>query len=290
MMDLISIIIPSYNRSGIVKRAVESCLAQTYGDIEIIVVDDGSTDDTEKTIKAFKSPKIVYLRHPENQGVAAARNTGIRNAKGRYVAFLDSDDEFVPEKLAAQKECFESLDPRPALIYTDIVLEERGKTRLEISEDEPSGYLKASEKHFPTNNAITGPPTWMVDRICLESVGGFDENLKIYEDRDFFIRVAAKYPVYFLNKALSIVHIPEYHLFSLGRIGLDFIKAKEVFLSKHYDWMSRDRKEIVGFYSDIADGLVKLGRKDLAREYYRKIMKIAPLKVSSFKKFIKTFF
>lgn len=289
-MDLITIIIPTYNRSGIVGRAVKSALSQTYDNTEIIVVDDGSTDDTEKTVKFFNSPKVIYLRHPENKGVAAARNTGIKKSRGRYIAFLDSDDEFIPEKLATQVSCFEKLKVRPGLIYTNMVLEEKGQTRLEIPEDKPSGYLKCSEDHFPTNNAITGPPTWMVDRACLEETDGFDENLKIYEDRDLFIRVAGRYPVYFLNKPLSIIHIPGYHLFSLGRIGIDFIKAKEIFLSKHYDWMSRDRKEMVGFYSDIADGLVKLGRKELAREYYLKIVKRSPMKVSSLKKFIKTFF
>lgn len=289
-MDIISIVIPTYNRYNIVGRAVKSCLAQTYDNIEIIVVDDGSADDTERVIKAFKDPRIIYIRHTENKGVAVARNTGIAKARGRYIAFLDSDDEFGPEKLAMQKGSFEKLDPRPGLVYTNFRLEENGRMRTEISDDEPSGYLKCGEDHFPTNNAITGPPTWMLDRACLEKIKGFDENLKVYEDRDFFIRIAKLYPVYFLNLPLSIVHIADTHLFSLGRMGMDFIRAKEVFLLKHFDWMSKDRKEIVSFYSDIADALVKLGRKDLAREYYFKIVKRSPMKVSSLKKFIRTFF
>lgn len=99
---MISVIIPTYNRVTVITRAIRSVQKQTYQDFEIIVVDDGSTDDTEKVIHSFNESRITYIKHERNLNGAVARNTGINVAKGRYIAFLDSDDEWLPEKLEKQ--------------------------------------------------------------------------------------------------------------------------------------------------------------------------------------------
>ena len=99
---VVSVIIPTYNRAHLIGRAIRSVLDQTYQDWELIVVDDASTDDIPGIVKGFTDGRVKYIRHDENKGAAAARNTGIQAARGAYIAFLDSDDEWLPEKLERQ--------------------------------------------------------------------------------------------------------------------------------------------------------------------------------------------
>ena len=96
---LVSIIVPTYNRAGVLSRAIRSIFSQTYSNIEIIIVDDASCDDTGNVVESFMDDHIHYIRHDKNQGGSASRNTGIRSAKGSFIAFLDDDDEWLPEKL-----------------------------------------------------------------------------------------------------------------------------------------------------------------------------------------------
>ena len=117
-MPTVSIIIPTYNREQLLGRAIKSVLAQTYQDFELIIVDDGSTDNTERLVKSFNSEKTRYIRHRKNKGPAAARNTGIRSAKGDYIAFQDSDDEWMPEKLEKQMRAFTTAPPEVGVVYT----------------------------------------------------------------------------------------------------------------------------------------------------------------------------
>ena len=105
-MAAVSVIITTYNRAHLVGKAIKSVLNQTFQDFELIVVDDGSTDNTEEVINSFNDTRIRYIRHKINKGGNAARNTGLRNSKGEYIAFLDSDDEWLPEKLERQLEVF----------------------------------------------------------------------------------------------------------------------------------------------------------------------------------------
>ncbi len=104
---LVSVILPTYNRAHTLGRAIRSVLEQTYANFELIVVDDGSTDNTEEVVKSFADPRIRFLRHEHNRGVSAARNSGIKVAQGEYIAFNDSDDEWLPQKLKRQMEIFD---------------------------------------------------------------------------------------------------------------------------------------------------------------------------------------
>jgi len=116
----VSVIISTYNRAHLIGRAIQSVLNQTYQDFEVIVVDDGSTDNTEEIVKSFNDPRIRYIRHEKNKGAAAARNTGIKAARGKYIAFQDSDDEWLPEKLEKQMKVFENAPPEAGVVYTDM--------------------------------------------------------------------------------------------------------------------------------------------------------------------------
>jgi glycosyltransferase involved in cell wall biosynthesis len=117
-MPKVSVIIPTYNRAGLLKRAIQSVLNQIYQDFEIIIVDDASTDNTENVIESFKEHRIRYIKHESNKGAAVARNTGIKFANENYIAFQDSDDEWLPEKLEKQMEIIEHASPRVGVVYT----------------------------------------------------------------------------------------------------------------------------------------------------------------------------
>ena len=105
MTPLVSVVIPTFNRGNFVRWAIQSALSQTHSAVEVIIVDDGSTDETEEVIQTIKDPRVRYFR-TDNQGNYCARNIGLEKAKGEFIAFLDSDDQFLPEKIAKQLEQF----------------------------------------------------------------------------------------------------------------------------------------------------------------------------------------
>ena len=114
----VTVIIPAYNRAYVISRSIASVLAQTYPYFEIIVVDDGSVDNTEAVVKSFKDSRIKYIRHEVNKGISAVRNTGINEAAGEYIAFLDSDDEWLPTKLEKQMHILKNKSLRVSVAYT----------------------------------------------------------------------------------------------------------------------------------------------------------------------------
>lgn len=199
----VSVVIPTYNRREMVVEAIESVLAQTYRDFEVIVIDDGSTDGTEAHLQPYlASGRIAYERQ-ENRGVAAARNTGIRLARGELVCFLDSDDLWSPTKLSVQIE-FADSHPECALIATDL----QGFN----TEGKPCGRSKADmykvrngsgvAEHLLFGNWIQ-TSTVMVCKDRLDEVGGFDEDVGQFgEDWLLWMRVASKFPIYFIPEAL----------------------------------------------------------------------------------------
>ena len=121
-MPTVSVIIPTYNRAHVLGRSIQSVLNQTFQDFELIIVDDASTDDTESLVNRFRSKKIKYIRHQVNQGgsVGPTPNTGLRIAKGDYIAFQDDDDEWMPEKLERQMKVICAAPPEVGVVYTRI--------------------------------------------------------------------------------------------------------------------------------------------------------------------------
>ena len=117
-MPKVSVVIPTHNRAGFLQAAIQSVLNQTFQDFEIIVVDDASEDQTTEIVRSFSDPRIRYMRHESNKGQGASRNDGIRQASGEYIALLDDDDEWLPEKLAKQVALLDSSPSQVGMIYT----------------------------------------------------------------------------------------------------------------------------------------------------------------------------
>jgi glycosyltransferase involved in cell wall biosynthesis len=212
----ISVIIPVRNRAREVREAIASALAQTLAPAEIIVVDDGSTDDTAAAVAAFNDR--VKLIRQEQKGAAAARNRGAKAACGDWLAFLDSDDLWLPAKLAEQAAAVKD-NPRAGLVHTDgWVITGRDASKLEKAST-GQAPTDAPPTHFSRFQPARGPdalvtylgnpmltPSVMISREAFERAGGFDESFTINEDADLFVRVmASRYETVYADKPLVIV-------------------------------------------------------------------------------------
>lgn len=213
-MEKISVIIPTYNRAATIERSVGSVLAQTYPPYEIIVVDDGSTDDTEQLVNAIGDERISYYRLPVNGGVSAARNRGAHLANGTWLAFQDSDDCWREDKLQLQME-YAAIHPEYPLIYGAYRCHLSGGWSMEIPNWHPGEYPFMGEKPegelFPSlliRNTI-GAPTVLVKREEFLKTGGFDSSLRSLEDWEFALRFAKEYPVGYVDRVLMDAYLSD---------------------------------------------------------------------------------
>jgi glycosyltransferase involved in cell wall biosynthesis len=201
----ISIIIPTYNRASLVGRAVKSVLAQTYQDFELIIVNDASTDETDEILRSFNDERIRYIRHKNNIGGSGARNTGIKLATGKYIAFIDDDDEWLPEKIELQVLRFQKVSHKVGLVYTG--LEVRDNNSNLVKKKYPPAY-KGDVKLNLLESTTIGSPTPLIKKECFETVGLFDESLKSCQDWDMWKRISEQYEFDYAKGflALSYTH------------------------------------------------------------------------------------
>ena len=201
-MPTVSVVIPAYNSGATLTATINSVLAQTYADYEIIVVDDGSTDNTRAQVETFGSR--VHYAYQRNSERSAARNHGIRLARGKYIAFLDADDRWLPEKLAKQVALLEH-KPDLALVYCWAnLIDPSGAARGLIGQDFPieqAAHCAAFEglllgRSIPTLCTI-------IRAACLATTGVFDEQICYIEDWDLWLRFALHYPIGFVPEALA---------------------------------------------------------------------------------------
>ena len=186
-MPRVSVIIPSYNRGDLLPRAVNSVLAQTFVDFELIIVDDASTDNTEAIVAGFSDPRVRYLKHGVNRYAAGARNTGMEEACGEFIAFLDSDDKWLPHKLSNQVSQLDAAGPDWVAGYTGALVNMKGGVN-EHSETRPE-YKGDVLPDFLLGRFTIWTPTFIFRRDLLDEVGLFDTNLIRGEDVDFYLRV-----------------------------------------------------------------------------------------------------
>lgn len=201
---LVSVIVPTYNRAHVLPRTLQSVLAQTYPYFELLVIDDGSTDDTPRVMQPFlaRDPRVRYRMQP-NGGVSAARNHGLREARGAYIAFLDSDDEWLPRKLEKQIGLFEKLPAHVGLVYTG--LESVFATGRSVAE-EPVHRGDVYAELLERNVIHGGGSNVVLRREAAEAAGFFDEVLPAIEDWDYWIRVTKHYHVDFVPEPLARYH------------------------------------------------------------------------------------
>lgn len=211
MCPLVSVVIPTYNRAEQVLKAINSVLKQSYSDFEVLVCDDGSTDDTEERIRAIDDSRVRYLKQ-ENKGPGAARNLGLKNAKGDLIAFLDSDDFWTPEHLEVCAEFFE-LYPEAGMVYTqnEIVFssdsrrkpEHYSYERREIPYIErKKGFWLYNELMFDyyLKDCISATPCTVVKKGVFDEIGLFNEEMSSGQDWNMWIRVSNKFKIGVVRK------------------------------------------------------------------------------------------
>ena len=188
MTATVSVVVPTRNRAALLPIAVRSVLAQTYSDFELIVVDDASEDETPQVLRSLSDPRVRRVRRDRSGGGAQARNEAIASATGEFVAFLDDDDEWLPDKLASQLALFASADPRVGVVYSSYSVVDRASGRvLGRKVAEARGDLSNA---LLERNVVGATSCVMARRECLRSSGGFDAALPSFQDYDLWIRLS----------------------------------------------------------------------------------------------------
>ena len=196
-MPRVNVIIPTFNRAETILRALQSVLAQTYLDFDLWIIDDGSTDNTAEVVKPFLGEQVHYLKQ-FNKGVSAARNLGVQKSRGEWLAFLDSDDEWLPEKLEKQV-AYSEAHPDVPLIHGEEIWIRRGKrVNPKVKHQKYGG--KIFEKCLPL--CLISPSASFIKRSLLQEMGLWDENFIVCEDYDLWLKITAKYPVGFIDDPL----------------------------------------------------------------------------------------
>jgi len=264
---LVSVIIPTYNRAWTLKKAIDSVLKQDYKNFELIVVDDGSTDSTEKLLLSY-ADSIKVIQQP-NQGVSASRNRGIKASSGDLITFLDSDDYWYPKKLSAQVDFFNA-NPEALICQTEEVWIRNGK-RVNPKKK----HQKLSGMIFKPSLALCliSPSAVMIKKKLFDAISWFDESLPACEDYDLWLRVTCRYPVHLIETPLivktgghddqlsSAPSLDKYRIYALQKI------LRNESLTDDQNEAANDMlKEKCKIY---ADGCAKHGRKTVAMYYHR---------------------
>ncbi len=281
-MQKISVVIPTYNYADFITEAIESVLAQTFPIFEIIVVDDGSSDNTEEVIKQF-GDKVRYIKQT-NSGVCAARNNGVKNAGGDFIAFLDADDAWLPEKIERQIAKFDE-DDQVGLVHCRMreFDSETGETvRLHLEGEE--GWVADELLLFEKPVVIGCGGSIVVSRQAFETVGGFDTNLKVGEDWDFCYRVARKFKVGFIREILVAYrnHGSNSHL-----NVKEMERSVKIFQEKAFDTNDKKilrlrRKSYGNFYKILAGSYFTAGSYQSFIKYSLKSLWLMPENISYF--------
>lgn len=279
MNPQVSIILPTYNRAKILPRTIESILNQTFKNFELIIVDDGSTDDTEKIVKNFqrKDKRIVYIKNIQNRGVSFSRNKGIKIAKGEYIAFQDSDDEWLPKKLQKQVKIFEKLPNSFGVIYSDAIKIYEGKNKKYFSAPTlMKGII--NNKTLDYQGLYILPPSTLIKRECFKKIGLFDEKLLVAEDLDFFTRASQYYRFFHIKEALILCYK------TTRSISLNYnfyFKARKMLLQKYF-YDIKNNKNFLAHQLRLIGSLALLaGKTKTGRNYLLKSIKKKPFNIKT---------
>ena len=263
----ISIIIPTYNRYSVLKRAIQSIKNQTYTNYEIIIIDDGSSDETYNIKDEFSNVRYFYK---QNGGVSSARNFGIKEARYEWIAFLDSDDEWSVEKLFLQV-LFHNENPNIFISYTDEKWIRDGKV-INL----PKKFRKYDGDIFNKllSHTFIAPSATMINKKLFDKVGLFDEDLEVCEDYDLYLRIAIDNKIGLIDKKLTIKYGGENDQLSSKFWGMD--RFRVVALEKLLT-IDKEKDKVIAMmlvkkYTLLLKGAIKYDRITQEKEYKKKIL------------------
>ncbi|MEE4317488.1 MAG: glycosyltransferase family 2 protein [Erythrobacter sp.] len=267
----VSIVVPTYNRAATLERALGSISAQTYGDHETIVIDDGSTDDTPALLQRLNAQPALRCVRVAHGGAAAARNQGIALARGRFVAFLDSDDAWTPDKLERQLET--QSQSGADVVHCDMLRRlTDGRARLMATPVIERGrVLRNRQLDYQTKGL--GIQSVLVEARLLRRVGGFDTSLPALEDLDLLLRLAEVADFAPIHRPL--VH---YHAgLGVSTARLAVARSRRRLLLKYRDHLGTSNRALAYQYGKIALAYLRAGQPRAARRYARLALRTAPL-------------
>jgi glycosyltransferase involved in cell wall biosynthesis len=256
----VSVIVPVFNSKATIQRAMDSVAGQTFTDFETIVVDDGSTDGSADIVTRCGGERITLIRHQQNRGAAAARNTAIAAAQGHWIAFLDSDDAWKPDKLARQLSVLKRSDRAIAACASGYYLHKDGRELTISLNIQPHKF----RREILFGCTISPGTTLMVERRVFEEIGGFDEAFRRLEDWDWLLRYSERYQMAFVSEPLADIYLttakPQENgqtdpvLHAIHRIGMKYLPHLESWtrrlqlqsslLVEHAANLSRQRRPI----------------------------------------------
>ncbi len=273
-MPTVSVIIHTYNNERFIAETVESVLNQTYKDYEIVVVDDGSVDGTRDALIPYMQ-KIMY-HYKENGGIASAKNAGIGLSQAEFVAFLDHDDLWAPDKLQLQMECFNE-NPQVGLVYAKYTSFRDGKELRTKPEKGYSGWIfkELLSKSFIQTSTV------VVKRECLDAVGPYDESFSLGDEYDMFLRIARKFQCGFIDKGLTRYRV---HDTNASKNGFLFDNENLGVYKKVYnnctdlDGVEKKilRKRIARYSMKVAEGLYRQGKLEESKKYQKEANNYLP--------------
>jgi|TARA_Y100000310_G_scaffold31282_5_gene29692 glycosyltransferase involved in cell wall biosynthesis len=266
----ISVIIPTFNRAHTLPRALDSVMVQTLQSMEIIIVDDGSTDETNAVLADYPGLCIISQ---DNRGVSAARNVGIEKAGGEWLAFLDSDDEWLKEKLENQWDAICNDDK--LICHTEEIWIRNGQRVNPMKKHQKFGGM-IYERCLPL--CVISPSSVMIHRSVFEDVGVFDESLEVCEDYDLWLRICAKYSVLFIDEPLIVKYGGHEDQLSRKHWGMDRFRVKALEKMMAFGALNdEDEKATVNMILQkceiIINGMIKRGNNDEAEKWQSKIEK-----------------
>lgn len=202
MSNLFSIVLPTYNRAYLIKDTIQSVMNQSYTNWELLVVDDGSTDNTKEVVSSFTDPRIRYI-YQENAERSVGRNNGVRQAKGEWICFLDSDDYFLPDHLKAFNDFIEANHPGPSFLLTGGLEERDGEMIKKPLYDQKSGVHPA---YFIFQNTLVTPISVCIHKSCFDTHQFLEKYKKAYwEDTHLWVRMALSFPLHQLPQYTNVL-------------------------------------------------------------------------------------
>ena len=270
-IEEISVIIPTYNRCDLLKRAINSVIKQTITPKEIIIVDNGSTDQTYQMVSSL-FPEIDYFIE-KKRGVSAARNKGILESKSKWIAFLDSDDAWKPTKLEKQMEYSVFNQDKYRIIHTDETWYRNKKFLNQLKKHKKSGgnIFKNS-----LQLCCISPSSVVLKKQIFDDYGLFDENLEVCEDYDMWIRITAKEEVGFLDSPLVLKYGGHSDQLSKKFWGMDRFRIKSLEKNLKNEHFSKSQKinvldTLIEKLTIVSDGALKRGNKEIFEKYNGKL-------------------
>ena len=273
-MPRVSVVIPTCNRARLLRAAIASVLAQQFENFEIIIIDDASDDETRAVIAGFSDSRIRYFRHADNRGEAASRNAGLAHARGEYIAFLDDDDSWLPEKLAAQVEVLDRSPGRVGAVYTayDRIDMKTGATIATVPAEKRGDIYAA----LRAQNWVGSPSAVMVRRACFDRVGWFDHQIKFGVDYDMWIRISRHYEFETINRPLVLYAV---HSDRLSTDTRAILRGKQDQLEKYADYFAGDRRSYGRYFLALGVLYCYNRRPAEGRAALRRAIRIYPFEV-----------